>query len=238
MVLIETVGQKNKNPRLWDLAAQNSRIWDAKKHKKTRFRDSSKTPSRFRDWNKNFRDPEFSGYHCATPTVPFDIRKFRKFKPEFWSNGTRPLFAGFLLQRSNQNVTQRLRTTPLDSCLLLRRFDSEALSKWSGRARSTRNWARLSPSLPPLRAHPFRSERDVWERGRWVWDDCGRLWRPHEDDESFPEVTPAVHKIVYPWFTSFVLAFVRLCFRFQRKTCRKSLLATAWKRYMVLTRIL
>ena len=24
----------------------------------------------------------------------------------------------------------------------------------------------LSPSLPPLRAHPFRSERDVWERGR------------------------------------------------------------------------
>ena len=24
----------------------------------------------------------------------------------------------------------------------------------------------LSPSLHPLRAHPFRSERDVWERGR------------------------------------------------------------------------
>ena len=24
----------------------------------------------------------------------------------------------------------------------------------------------LSPSLPPLRAHHFRSERDVWERGR------------------------------------------------------------------------
>ena len=63
MVLIETVDQKNKNPRLRDLAAQNSRIRDAKKHKKTRFRDSFKTPSRFRDWNKNFRDPEFSGYH-------------------------------------------------------------------------------------------------------------------------------------------------------------------------------
>ena len=63
MVLIETVDQKNKNPRLWDLAAQNSRIRDAKKHKKTRFRDSFKTPPRFRDWNKNFRDPEFSGYH-------------------------------------------------------------------------------------------------------------------------------------------------------------------------------
>ena len=63
MVLIETVGQKNKNPRLRDLAAKNSRIRDAKKHKKTRFRDSFKTPPRFRDWNKNFRDPEFSGYH-------------------------------------------------------------------------------------------------------------------------------------------------------------------------------
>ena len=49
MVLIETVGQKNKNPRLRDLAAKNSRIRDAKKHKKTRFRD----------WNQNFRDPEF-----------------------------------------------------------------------------------------------------------------------------------------------------------------------------------
>ena len=63
MVLIETVGQKHKNPRLRDLAAKNSRIRDVKKHKKTRFRDSFKTPSRFRDWNKNFRDPEFSGYH-------------------------------------------------------------------------------------------------------------------------------------------------------------------------------
>ena len=63
MVLIETVGQKNKNPRLRDLAAKNSRIRDPKKDKKTRFRDSFKTPSRFRDWNKNFRDPEFSGYH-------------------------------------------------------------------------------------------------------------------------------------------------------------------------------
>ena len=63
MVLIETVGQKNKNPRLRHLAAKNSRIRDAKKHKETRFRDSFKTPPRFRDWNKNFRDPEFSGYH-------------------------------------------------------------------------------------------------------------------------------------------------------------------------------
>ena len=63
IVLIETVGQKNKNPRLRDLAAKNSRIRDAKKHKKTRFRDSFKTPPRFRDWNKTFRDPEFSGYH-------------------------------------------------------------------------------------------------------------------------------------------------------------------------------
>ena len=37
MVLIETVGQKNKNPRLRDLAAKKSRIRDAKKHKKMRF---------------------------------------------------------------------------------------------------------------------------------------------------------------------------------------------------------
>ena len=63
MVLIETDGQKNKNPRLRDLADKNSRIRDAKKHKKTRFRDSFKTPPKFRDWNKNFRDHEFSGYH-------------------------------------------------------------------------------------------------------------------------------------------------------------------------------
>ena len=63
MVLIEIVGQKNKNARLQDLAAKNSRIRDAKKDKKTRFRDSFKTPPRFRDWNKNFRDPEFSRYH-------------------------------------------------------------------------------------------------------------------------------------------------------------------------------
>ena len=33
----------------------------------------------------------------------------------------------------------------------------------------------LSPSLPPLRAHPFRSERDVWERGR-SWDEYDDLW--------------------------------------------------------------
>ena len=61
MVLIETVGQKNKNPRLRDLAAKNSRIRDIKKHKKTRFRD----------WNKNFRDPEFSGYH--SPPLLFSM---------------------------------------------------------------------------------------------------------------------------------------------------------------------
>ena len=47
----------------------NSRIRDAKKHKKARFRDSLKTPPRFRDWNKIFRDPEFSGYHSP----PLDI---------------------------------------------------------------------------------------------------------------------------------------------------------------------
>ena len=68
MVLIETVGQKNKNPR----------IRDAKKHKKTRFRDSSKTPSRFRDWNKNFRDPEFSGYHSPPLDLWEDCPKSKK----------------------------------------------------------------------------------------------------------------------------------------------------------------
>ena len=42
MVLIKTVGQKNKNPRLRDLAAKNSRIRDAKKHKKRDFETHSK----------------------------------------------------------------------------------------------------------------------------------------------------------------------------------------------------
>ena len=66
---METVGQKNKNPRLRDLAAKNSRIRDAKK---TRFRDSFKTPPRFRGWNKNFRDPEFSEYH--SPPLALETR--------------------------------------------------------------------------------------------------------------------------------------------------------------------
>ena len=55
MVLTETVGQKNKNPRLRDLAAKNSRIRDAKKHKKTRFRDSSKS---LRDFEIGTKTPE------------------------------------------------------------------------------------------------------------------------------------------------------------------------------------
>ena len=78
MVLIETVDQKYKNPRLRELAAKNSRARDAKKHKKTTFRDSFKTPPRFRDWSKNFRDPEFSGYH--SPPLLCTILKFNFFK--------------------------------------------------------------------------------------------------------------------------------------------------------------
>ena len=77
MVLIETVGQKTKNPRLRDLAAKNSRIRDAKKHKKTRFRESFKTPPRFRDWNENFRDPEISGYH-SPPLLLLNTLKQKK----------------------------------------------------------------------------------------------------------------------------------------------------------------
>ena len=72
MVLIETVHQKKKNLRLRDLAAKNLTIRDAKKHRKTRFRDSFKTPPRFRDWSKNFRDPEFSGYH--SPPLPVVVQ--------------------------------------------------------------------------------------------------------------------------------------------------------------------
>ena len=64
---------KKQNPRLRDLAAKNSRFRDAKEHKKTRFRDSLKTPPRFRDWNKIFRDPEFSGYH-SPPLLFFSSR--------------------------------------------------------------------------------------------------------------------------------------------------------------------
>ena len=94
MVLIETVDQKNKNPRLRDLAAKNSRIRDAKKHKKTRFRDSFKTPLRFRDWNKNFRDPEFSGYH-SPPLVLLLSKAQRPPKRQFSGkqiNFRNPLF--------------------------------------------------------------------------------------------------------------------------------------------------
>ena len=58
-----------------NLAAKNSRIRDAKKHKKTRFRDSLKTPPRFRDWNKIFRDPEFSGYH--SPPLIYVEQKYK-----------------------------------------------------------------------------------------------------------------------------------------------------------------
>ena len=82
MVLIKTVGQKNKTPRLRDLAAKNSRIRDAKKHKKTRFRDSFKTPPRFRDWHKNFRDPEFSGYH--SPPLVLIVFDFKRTLPNTW----------------------------------------------------------------------------------------------------------------------------------------------------------
>ena len=65
---------------------------------------------------------------------------------------------------------------------LLRRFDSEAGEAGELEARETgdehkrdhgkekeerRNASRiLSPSLHPLRAHPFGSDRDVWERAR------------------------------------------------------------------------
>ena len=58
----------------WIRACKNSRIRDAKRHKKTRFRDSFKTPPRFRDWNKNFWDPEFSGYR--SPPLSFTHRSF------------------------------------------------------------------------------------------------------------------------------------------------------------------
>ena len=70
----------------------------------------------------------------------------------------------------------------LFTCLLLRRFDSEAGEAGELEARELGTSTRgitvrrekrgettspiLSPSLHPLRAHPFRSERDVWERGR------------------------------------------------------------------------
>ena len=65
MVLIETVDQKNKNPRLRDLAAKNSR---------------------FRDWDKNFRDPEFSGYH--SPPLIWVSSNDNLFQSNFsaWSN--------------------------------------------------------------------------------------------------------------------------------------------------------
>ena len=70
---------KNKSSRLRDHVAKNSRIQDAKKHKKMRFRDSLKTPLRFRDWNKNFRDPEFSGYRYHSPPLLRSISWYLRF---------------------------------------------------------------------------------------------------------------------------------------------------------------
>ena len=78
MVLIETRGPTNKNPRLQETAAKHSRIWDAKKHKKTRFRDSLKTPPRFRDRSKNFRDAEFFGHHSPPLILTRDWPKTTK----------------------------------------------------------------------------------------------------------------------------------------------------------------
>ena len=44
----------------------------------------------------------------------------------------------------------------------------------------------FSPSLPPLRAHHFRSERDVWERGR-----LDTLWEDNETMSPSPKTITA-----------------------------------------------
>ena len=109
--LIETVGQKNKNPRLRDLAAKKSRIRDPKKHKKTRFRDSFKTPSRFRDWNKNFRDPEFSGYHLPPLFLKVAQNSFPLFPRRiFWCAIITSLYQ-LMLQSWYQKTAQSLLNT-------------------------------------------------------------------------------------------------------------------------------
>ena len=64
MVLIETVGQKNKNLRLRDLAAKNSRIRDAKN---TRKRD-------FETHSKRLRDFEIGTKISETLNFPDTIR--------------------------------------------------------------------------------------------------------------------------------------------------------------------
>ena len=65
MVLMEIVGQKNKNLRLRDLAAKNSRIRDAKKHKKTRFPETH---------SKRLRDFEIGTKISETLNFPDTIR--------------------------------------------------------------------------------------------------------------------------------------------------------------------
>ena len=67
MVLIETVGQKNKNPKLRDLVAKNSRIRDAKKIRNTRKRD-------FETHSKRLRDFEIGTKISETLNFPDTIR--------------------------------------------------------------------------------------------------------------------------------------------------------------------
>ena len=68
MVLLEIVGQENKNPRIRDLVAKSSRIRDAKKHKKTRFRDSFKLPPQNSRPEQKFPRPLVFRVPFATPS--------------------------------------------------------------------------------------------------------------------------------------------------------------------------
>ena len=64
MVLIETVGQKTK---IRDAETSRPKIRESETQRNTRKRDFATHSKRLRDfeidWDKNFRDPEFSGYH-------------------------------------------------------------------------------------------------------------------------------------------------------------------------------
>ena len=94
------------------------------------------------------------------------------------------------------------------TCLLLRRFDSVAKkvkqretgdehARDHGKEKEERRNI-LSPSLPPLRAHHFRSERDVWERGRAATL-CGKTFN-NIHDQLLPQ-TQVIHASALVCFT-------------------------------------
>ena len=75
MVLIETVGQKSiiRDFETLRPKIENLRLKETQENEISRL---IQTPPRFRDWNKNLRDPEFSGFH--SPPLLFNPKFLSK----------------------------------------------------------------------------------------------------------------------------------------------------------------